>query len=479
MKKKSLFLVIGLFFLLQKNFSQDDTSSIHFTLKQCIDSALRNNLDINNSDLLMQDTRVNLSSARGNRLPFVSGDITHGLSQGRAIDPFTNTYINQNLTSANYSLGATLYLWNAGSINNNVKANELSYKASEMTLQQQKDNVTINVILAYLQVLNNQEQLNALIQQADVTRKQVERLEILNKQGAVADLNSYYNTKGQLATDEIAIVNQKNALETSKVQLAALMNIPYSKYFDLEKINVPTTLTMYDGTSDQIYEQAMKNLAIIKAVDLRHQSAIKAVKSAKGQLYPSLVLNGGLATNYSSAATTQSLVNTTDMPTDGYVLLDNAKVPVYAPQSSYMQNKISYGSQWKNNFNSYVSVGIRIPILNAFQSRNKVHTAEIDEKRTDINAKATKTQVQQAVEQAYINMNTAYETYAKLGTQLQDFAESFRIAEIKFNNGVINSVDYLLIKSNYDRCNINLIAAKYDYMLRTKVLDYYEGKLSL
>jgi outer membrane protein len=258
-------------------------------------------------------------------LPFISGSINHGLSQGRAIDPFTNAYINQNLSYANYNLGANLYLWNAGSINNNVRANALNFEASKMDWQQQKDNVTIQVILAYLQVLNNQEQLNAAVQQASVTRSQVERLAILDKDGAIAP-STYYDTKGQLASDELSIVSLKNAVETSKIDLAKLMNVNYSKDMQLEKINISSELAIYDGTSQQIYDQALRNLALIKAVDLRKESAAKSLKAARGQLYPSLILNGGVGTNYSSSATLSDLKSTSDVLTENYVNIDNQKI---------------------------------------------------------------------------------------------------------------------------------------------------------
>ena len=156
----------------------------------------------------MENSKVSSTLAKANMYPFLSGQINHGLSTGRSIDPFTNTYINQNLSTANFNVDASLALWNAGAIKNNIKANNLGYEASRMDLQQQKDNTTISVILAYLQVLNNQEQLNAAIQQADVTRKQVERLEVLNKDGAVAP-GTYYDTKGQLANDEMNVIALK------------------------------------------------------------------------------------------------------------------------------------------------------------------------------------------------------------------------------------------------------------------------------
>lgn len=479
MNKKSISLVMLFFATLQMTFAQDSLQlSGPVSLKQCIDIALKNNIDINRSGLAMEDSKVALTQSQGSRLPFMSASINHGLSQGRTIDPFTNSYINQNLSSANYNLGADLYLWNAGSVNNNIRANSLNYEAGKMDWQQQKDNVTINVILTYLQVLNNQEQLNAAIQQADVTRKQAERLELLDKDGAIAPA-TYYDTKGQLATDEMNIIALQNAVETAKISLTQLMNVTYSKELQLEKINLSSDLVLYDASSKDVYEMAMKNLALIKAADLRTASAAKSLKAAKGQLYPRLVLSGGLGTNYSSAATVASLSSVSDVLTDNYVTIDNEKFAVYSPQGIYDAKKISYGDQWSNNFNSFVGVGIQIPILNGLQTRSRINQAKIQEKRSIINAKTTKTQLQQSVEQAHLNMNTAYERYNKLTAQVEDFGISFRAAEVKFNAGAINSVDYLLIKNKVDNANINLIAAKYDYILRTKILDFYQGKLSL
>jgi outer membrane protein len=478
MKIKSLLLLLICFVVVGKNLAQDTTVITGpLTLKQCVDIALKNNVDVNRSELQMENSKVNLTLAKGNMLPFVSGNINHGLSSGRAIDPFTNSYVNQNLSYADYGLNGQVALWNAGSIRNNIRANSFNYQASQMDFQQQKDNITISVILAYLQVLNNIEQLNAAQQQLEVSRKQVERLEILNKDGAIspADL---YNLKGEYGTNQLNVVAIKNTLETSKVDLAQLMNIPYSHDLALEKINTEKELSLYEGTSQQIYQQAMQNLALIKAVDLRKEGALKSVKSARGQLYPSLVLNGNLSTNYSNAATVQNYVSSADVLTDSYVLLNSEKLPVYSPQDNYTSDKISYGSQWKNNFASSFSIGLQIPILNGLSARGNLNRSKIEVKRTNLEAKTTKTVLQQQIEQAYVNMNSAYERYQTLTQQVNDYQESFRIAEVRFNAGAITSVDYLIVKRSVDNANINLIAAKYDYILRTKILDFYQGRLS-
>jgi outer membrane protein len=347
-----------------------------------------------------------------------------------------------------------------------------------MDFQQQKDNITINVILAYLDVLNNQEQLSAAQQSIEVTRKQVERNEVLNEKGALQYPATLYDLKGQLGTEQLSVISIKTALESSKVALAQLMNVPYSSGLAVRRINTESELALYNGTSQQIYQQAMQNLAMIKAVDLRKEASLKAVKSARGQLFPTLFFSGNLSTNYSNAATVQNMLNTTFEPTDSYILLNGDKLPVYAPQSTYSSQKIPYGSQWKNNFASSFSIGLSIPILNGLRSKGNLNQSKIDVKRATLEAKTTKTVLQQNIEQAYVNMNSAYERYQTLTQQVQDFGESFRQAETRFDVGDMNSVDYLIAKRNVDNANINLIAAKYDYILRTKILDFYQGRLS-
>ncbi len=464
-----------LFFACSALYSQENTAVPSYTLKQCVETALQNNVDVNRSAFLAESGNVNVLQAKGNMLPFVSGNISHSFNQGRSIDPYTNSYIDQKNTSAVYSLSASVYLWNAHSIQNNIRASTLSYEASKMDLQQTKDNLTIYVILAYLQVLSNQEQLNAAIQQVEVSKKQVERLSILDKEGAIAPA-TLYDLKGQLADNELNVVTVKNSLETAKLSLFQYMNVPYNTDVKLEELNTASSPVLYDATVDQIYQQALQQLGIIKAADLRKQSADKALLSAKGQLYPSLTLNGGLGTNYSSVAATQLLQSSADVATNDYVLVNNDKLPVYATQNNYSSQKISYGDQWKNNLNTYVGIGLQIPILNALTARSRINQAKITEKKTSFEAQATRIQLRQAIEQAYVNMNTGYNRFQKLNEQVEDFTASFKAAEIKFNAGVGTSVDYLIAKNNLDRSNINLINAKYDYIIRTKVLDYYQSK---
>ena len=157
-------------------------------------------------------------------------------------------------------------------------------------------------------------------------------------------------------------------------------------------------------------------------------------------------------------------------------MVENKKVQVYAPQPTYAESKIKYGNQWKNNFNTYFGVTLSIPLLNGLQTKSRVRQAKITEKQTSFVEQTTKIQLKQAIEQAYLNMKASFKTYTTVNQQVKDFEESFRAAEIKFNEGVLTSVDYLIVKSNVDKARTNLISARYDYILRSKILDYYQSK---
>ncbi len=474
MKKVLLFLAGFILIIKSAGYGQDTTKT-RYNLQQCIETAIANNPSVIQTAFQTDFSKVGLQQARGTALPFINGNIIHGINQGRSIDPYTNSYIDQQNTFGNYSLNASINLWNGFSTQNNIQSNKLNYEASQMDLQQSKDNLTINVILAYLQILSTEEQLANLKEQQVVTSRQVERLKLLNDEGAITP-STLYDLRGQLANDELNAVNEKNLLESAKLNLAQLMNIDYSDSMHVAKLSVSNTPVLYDATSDQIFQLALQNLSVIKAADLRKQSAEFAVKSAKGATLPMLSLGAGIFTNYSSTASISQLVGTSDVASDNYVLFNSNKLPVYAPQSTYENQKISYGSQWKNNFNSSINLALQIPILNGLQAKSRIRQAKITEREDDFNAKTSRILLKQNIQQAYLNMQAAFLRLQTLDTQVKDFEESFRAAEIKFNAGVGSSVDYLIAKNNYTTTNTNLISAKYDYLLRTKILDYYQGK---
>lgn len=432
------------------SFAQDTTALTGtVTLDQCIAIAIKNNLQVNQTNFQSQQSKVYLMEARGNFLPYISGNINHYLSEGRVINTADNSYATQSSTGASWGLNLNVTVWNGGAIRNNASAYKYSEEASRMDVQQQKDNISINVILAYLQVLSNEEQLAAAISQVDAVKQQVQKSTDLNEAGALSNPADLANLKGQLASAELNVVSYQRAVETSKITLLQYLNVPYTSNFELQKISANVTPESYGSSADDIYLQALQNLPLVRSGHLKTLSAEKGLKAAKGQLWPQLSFGPSAGSNYSSLATE----------------------PV-APH-----NKIPYFTQLGNNFGSSFSLGLSIPILNGFRNKGAVQLARISLNQAKFNETTNKTVLQQNIKQAVVNVNAGYDSYQKIEEQVTDFTEAARVAQVRFNQGVTTVVEYIVAKSSADQATLNLIATKYDYILRTKILDYYQGKL--
>ena len=174
-----------------------------FTLRQVVDTALKNNLDLKQSQILMESAGIDWRQSKANLLPNLNGFANHGINQGRSIDPFTNAYIDQRVDYAGYGLASGVTVFGGLSLQNSIRQNSLAYEAAKMDVQQQKDNLTLNTILAYLQVLSNEDLLTQSQSQLDVSRQQVGRLEKMSKEGAIAP-SLLSNLQGELAGNELA-----------------------------------------------------------------------------------------------------------------------------------------------------------------------------------------------------------------------------------------------------------------------------------
>ncbi len=474
MKKK----ILGLFIFSAVSFIglYAQTANSKLTLQTCIDIALANNIPVKQAALQEEADKQKLSQAKYNRLPNVAANVNYGINNGRSIDPFTNSYNNQQLSSSNANLTATVPIFRGLEIQHSIGQASLAHQASEMELQQEKDNLTLNVILSFLQLMNDEDVLALTRNQIIVTQKQMDRLGTLNNEGAISP-SLFYDMKGQYASDQLAVINAVKAVEVSKLTLAQYMNIAYNKSIEIDRTGFDMTIALYEGTADKIYTNAIDKLAMVKAADLRTKAAAKGIKVAAAGFYPTLSLVGQLGSNYSSAASTKTILSVADVPSGDYVIVNSNKVPVMTTQTNYSSQKISYFNQYNNNLNTYFGLNLRVPIFSSFQTRTNVRLARIEEKRFSYLAENARIQLRQAIEQAHLNMTTAYGKYNITAEQVKAFEESFRASEIKFNLGAINSVEYLIVKNNLDRARVNLTIARYEYLLRTKVLDFYQGNL--
>lgn len=448
------------------------------TMQQCLDIGIKNNLVVKQTQAQMEASRIYWQQARENLLPSFNGDVSHSLIEGRSLDPFTNGYLNRPITSGNYGLSSNLILSRGLTLQNSIRQTALAYQAGQMDFEQAKNTLTINIIVSYLQVLSSEDQLEQAKTQLAVSEKQMERTEVLNKEGAVLP-QQLYDIKGQLAADRVSVINARNSLINNKLNVMQMLNLPYNSNIRFQRQVTAAVTANYSETADEVYRTALNTFALVKSGELKRQSAEKGLLVARGNLLPTLSFSGGVNTNYSSAAQRSLFVNQSIEPTGDFIITPSGQQAVYATRSNFVGQNIGYTDQFRNNYSTTFRLGLSIPILNAFRNKNNITLAKLTLQTARDNEQANRVQLKVNVDQAYANMDAAFERYQLLQTQTDAFTESFRIAEARFNAGASTSVDFLIVKGRLDQTRINLINARYDYLIRTRILDYYQGKLAL
>ncbi|MBX9781802.1 MAG: TolC family protein [Chitinophagaceae bacterium] len=450
-------------------------SAQQLSLKQCIDTALKNNIQVQQSGLLKQSAHVNKQQAKANLLPSVNGNWNYGFNFGRNVDPITNTFTTNQLSSSNVSASAGVVLFNGMRLQNLIQQTGYSYKAAEMDYKQAQDNLVLNVILAYMQVVAGEDILTVSKAQLSVTKKQIERMEVLVKEGSAGNFQ-LTDMKGQMANEEINIINLENSLQQSKLSLCQLMNISYDPALSLERSAVVLNDAVYAQTSPEVIAAAFQYLALVKANDFRVKSAEKNIQVVKGALYPTLSLSGATGSSYSSLFTKLTPTGLAESNTGLYIKNGSLRTPVFAEQQNFSKSNVAYITQMQNNLGFFTGLNLQIPLFNTLQARNRIKLAKINFKNTQLDAENTNYQLKQNIEQAWLNMNASFKRYKALQEQLINFEESFRAATVRFESGVINAAEFLIAKNNADRSKINLVQAKYEYTFRSKLLDFYQGK---
>ena len=452
-------------------YSQDSSIKT-YSLDQCISIALENNLDLKSAGLRANSAKINYQQSLWDLTPSVNGNFNLGVNDGRSIDPFTNDFINQELTFSNLSLSLDATIFNGFRLLNTAKQNHLNKKASEMEAEAAKQDLVLNVTLAYLQVLNARDVLVLNRARLEATKKQLKVQEDFykNESGNPADYNDIL---GQLANDETSILVSESNYSNAKLSLSRLLNLKDN--LDLDTKNLILDFEKYNLSADDVYSEALQNLATFKARELRIEAAKKGVSVAKAQFTPEISVFGGVNTNYSSAAQIFNSTGTSIVDTGDFVTVNGQDLQVQTEQTNFDAKQISYNDQLDNNLNTVIGIAVRVPLFNGFRAKNNVALEKINVEESLLELERTYLDIKNTIGQVHFDMEAAYNRYQSFQKQVNAYQESYRINEIRFNSGVSNFLNYITSKNNLDNAKVNLANAKYEYLLRVKVLDYYRG----
>lgn len=443
-----------------------------YSLAACITIALENNLDVKSAALQANSAKINHQQSKADLLPSINGNFSLGVNTGRSIDPFTNDFINQELTFSNAGLNINATVFNGFRLMNTTKQNRLNRKASEMEAEATKQDITLRVTLAYLQVLNTKAVLKLAEARFETTQQQRKIQEDFykNESGNPAD---YTDILGQVASDETSIVISRNNWNNARLNLIRLLNI--EDVITLDTKNFIVDSNPYTISADEVYEDAVQNWITFKASELRIEAAKKGVSIAKAQFTPTVSVFGGVNTNYSSAAQTFTETGSNIIDTGDFVTLDGQNLAVLSEQTNFDAQRIGFRDQLDNNLNTVIGLSVQIPFINGLSAKNNVRLEKNNVEESIIALERTHLDIKNTIKQVHFDMTTAYERYQSFQKQVYAYQESYRVNEIRFNNGISNFLNYITSKNNLENAKVNLINAQYEYMLQVKILEYYRG----
>jgi outer membrane protein len=445
-----------------------------WTYKECLEYALQNNISIKQKALSRDMTSLNLEKAKANRIPSLSASANQNLSFGRSLDSYTNDYTTNHTYSNDYSLGTSVTLFNGFQNTYNIKKYQTDLEADGYDLEKLQNDIMLNVVQAYLQVLLAEEQLGSAREVVKSSQALVDRTEKLVKAGNKA-MNDLLQVKSQLSTDQYTLTVRENTLQMAKVSLMQLMELPVDTSF---RISPPVASATAALTPDpaQVFDSAMLILPEIKSMELRTRSSEYSYAAAKGSALPRLTLSGNINTGYSNARSLYDVTYTPGTQEVGYLQSDPSQKVMRDVMIQNMSEKnYPYGQQLSDNLRQSISLGLSIPIFNNKQIRTNKALAKIDLENERLTAQTTRNTLRKTIEQNLTDLNAARNNRAAAAEQLASAKESYRNAEAKYVLGMLNSTDLLVEKKNLTQAESNLIQAKYEELFQSRITDFYLG----
>jgi len=448
-----------------------------WSLEKCISYALTNNIQIKQQQLSVEMSKEDLLQSKGNLFPDLNANATHVYNFGQTVDRYTNTFAKSRVQSNNFYLSSNVVLFNGLQSFNNIKKNRLDLQASKFDLDKIKDDISLQIATYYLNILFNIELLNVAQSQVEITKQQLERSKKLVEAGADSK-SKQLTLEAQVASEEMQVVDAQNQLDLSHLMLTQLLDLPTPKGFDIERPDIDINRENLELISPElVYTTAVTNRPEIKSSEIKLKSSKTTIDIAKGALSPSLMLSGSVGTGYSEARQAYNGMRSTGVnDTLGYINIAGSDYYLISPGQEILYKKTPFGTQLKDNLNESVGLYLSIPLFNRLQTRNQISKAKIAWKNAEYTLELSKTQLNKTIQQSFADATAAFKRYVAAQKSVEALKESFNYAEQRFNVGMLNPTDYNDAKNKLTKAQSDLLQAKYNYIFRKKILDFYYGK---
>lgn len=421
-----------------------------WSLEDCIIYAYENNISIKQQVL---NTRLNENLYKQSKVelaPNLNAGASHGYSFGYVLDPLTYTAVeNQTIMSSNINISSSVTLFSGLRQRNTIQQNKFNLLSAQEDLEKLKNDISLFLASGYLQILFNRELLQVAINQHELTLQHVERTAKLVEAGSLAR-GSLLEIQAQAASEELNVISAQNQLDIAYLDLTQMLDLDSVGDFEIEIPELgdvgrePIMLTV-----GMVYRDALNVLPQVQSAEYQLESAIRGLSIAQGQRSPSFSLSGQWGTGYSDARQRQ--------------------------MASGLWEDVPFWDQMDLNRSTMVSMGLSIPIFNQWRVNTNISNARLNVMSSELSLETTKMDLYKNIQQAYADAVAAQKKFLATEEALKSMVESFKYTEEKFEVGLVNTVDYNTEKNRLTATQSELLQAKYDYIFKMKILDFYRG----
>ena len=428
-----------------------------WSLEDCLRYAQDNNMTIKKAYLNTEISKQNYFQSKMALLPNLNGNVSDNTNFGRNIDPVTNQINIDRVRNNNFSLSSSVTLFNGFQNINSIRKSNFDYLSSKYDAEKIANDISVNIVTAYLQLLYNSDLVEVNEQKVSISELQIERISKMVEVGSLPK-GDLLNTESQKAQEELQLINAQNQRDIAKLNLMQLLDLPVSESFAIAQLDVEVDENYNSLANDAIYSLAVESLPEVKSAETKLKSSERSLAISQGIRSPRLSMSASVGTAYSDASKRLAPYDSLALPL----------TPVY--------EDYPFQDQFDDNVNQSISLSLSIPIFNNWQANASVSKAKIGVLQAEYGLQEAKNNLRKTIEQAQNDALSAQKKYIASKKSVEYQQESFQYTQDKYDLQLLNSYDYNNAKNTLFRAETDLLQSKYDYLFKTKMLDFYMGK---
>lgn len=447
-------------------------------LRRCVEYAVANNISVKQADVQAKSSELTLKQSKLGVWPTANFSSNYGYQFGRSIDPTTNGFINQQISSSQTSLTSGVTLFSFFSQKNTILGNEKELKAQLAGVQKLKDDISLYVANYYLQCLLSREQVNISLQQLKLTTEQLKNTKKLVDAGSLPELNAA-ELEAQLAKDSSTYIVALSTYTGNILSLKNWMNLDPALPFDLETppVEMIPIETFAELQPELVYELALKNMPIQRVNQFRLESMDYYQKAAKAKLYPSIRAFGQINSNFSSLYQQLSGYGSPVQKAIGYTGTGTPSNPnVYTQVQVPIYENVGFFKQLNNNFSQSVGLTLSVPIFNGWQAKANWQRSKLNYVNQQLQVDKDNQSMKQDIYKAYNDAVAAYQRYQASIKTVSTAEYSFELSRKRYEAGLLRSIDLITNQNNLFKARLEKSANQFEYVFRMKVLEFYKGQ---